>query len=161
MSQRLTTAGLTLSYAVEGTAGTRPTLASAYTAIAEVKDIPSLNPTPEAIESTSLDQTEYKTYEAGLKDLGGVLEFTANLTADLLTAWNTTLITASETGAAANPSKATWFCVQHPSLANAVYFKGKPVAIGLNEAAVNAMLETTLYIAPQSAPEWAAKPSST
>ena len=158
MSQRLTTAGLSLSYAVEASAGTRPTTASSYTAIAEIKDMPSFNPTPESIESTTLSETEFKTYEAGLKDLGGVLEFKANLTSDLLTAWNTTLIGAYTTGIASN--KATWFCVQHPSLANAVYFKGTPVAIGLNEASVNAMLETTLFVALTSAPEWQAKPTT-
>lgn len=158
MSQRLSTAGMTLSYSVEATAGTRPTAASAFTVIPEVKATPSTNPEPNSIDVTPLSELYFVQYIAGLKDLGGVLGFTANLTEDLITVWNTTLIDAYETGAAAD--KATWFCLQHPKLTNAVYFQGEPVPLGLNEASVNAALETTLYIAPQSAPEMAAKPTA-
>lgn len=149
MSQRLSTAGMNLSYAVEATAGTKPT---SFTIVPEVKVTPSTNPEPNGIDVTPLSETDFIQYIAGLKDLGGVLSFTANLTADLLEAWNTTLISASETAAASG--KATWFCITHPKLTKAVFFKGEPVPCGMNETSVNAALETTLYVAPQSAPEW-------
>lgn len=152
---RLSTAGMTLSYCVETTAGTRPS--SGYTKIPEVKATPSTNPTPNSIDVTPLSETDFLQYIAGLKDLGGVLSFTANLTADVLTAWNTTLISAYTTGAAS--SKATWFAITHPKLTDAVFFKGEPIACGFNEASVNAALETTLYIAPQSAPEMQTAPT--
>ena len=157
MSERLSTAGMFLCYCVETTAGTMPT--TGYTVVPEVKSVPSFNPTPEAIESTTLLETTYKTYVEGLRDLGGTLEFGANLTADLISAWGT-LVSAHDTAAAANPSKATWFAVVHPSLANAVFFKGDPAAIALDEASVSAMLETTLHITPNSAPIWATKPTT-
>lgn len=156
MSKRLSTLGMTLSYAVEATAGTRPTTAAAYTEIPEVKSIPNLNPQPNGIDVTPLSETEYVLYTNGLKDLGGALEFQANLTDDVITAWET-MITAYETGIAAD--KATWFCVQHPELSKAVYFTGDPAPIGLNDAAVNSALNTSLFIAPSSAPEMAAKPA--
>ncbi len=147
MSQRLSTAGMNLAYAVEATAGTKPT---SFTIIPEVKATPSTNPQPNSIDVTPLNETDFLQYIAGLKDLGGVMSFTANLTADLLTLWNDTVVTAYATAAASG--KATWFCLTHPKLTKAVFFKGEPVACGFNEAAVNAALETTLYIAPQSAP---------
>lgn len=156
MSTRLSTAGMSLQYCVETTAGTRPT--TGYTTIDEVKSIPSFNPQPETIDSTTLAETVYRTYVAGLKDMSGALEFGANLTDDLITAWDT-LVTAYTTGQSATPAKATWFAVVHPKLSKAVFFKGEPSPIGLDEASVGSMLETTLYITPNSAPELQAKPT--
>jgi len=153
MSQRYSTAGMYLCYAVESTAGTRPT--TGYTQIPEIKSMPSLNPAPEQIESTTLLETEYKTYVEGLKDLGGALEFTANLTEDLITAWEA-CNTAHDglTG-----GKMMWFAVVHPSLNKAVFFKGDPAPLGMNEASVGSMAETTLYVTAESAPEWQTKPT--
>ena len=99
MSERFSTAGMYLAYCVESTAGSRPT--SGYTTIPEVKSIPSFNPSPEGIESTTLSETEYKTYVKGLKDLGQALEFNANMTDDLDTAWGT-LISAYNSAIAAS-----------------------------------------------------------
>lgn len=157
MSQRLSTAGMLLAYCIEDTAGTKPT--TGYTVVPEVKSMPSLNNAPNSIDVTPLSETESMQYIAGLKDSGGVLEFSANLTEDLITAWNTTLLTAYTTAAASN--KACWFAVIHPKLTKAVFFKGEPVALGLNEASVGAAAETTLYIAPQSAPAFDTKPTMT
>lgn len=153
MSQRFSTAGMLLAYAVEATAGTRPT--TGYTKIPEVKSMPSFNPAPETIQSTTLEETEYHTYVEGLKDLGGALEFGANLTADLITAWEA-CNTAHD---ALTEGKAMWFAVVHPKLEKAVFFQGDPSPLGLNEATVGSMAETTLYITPNSAPEWQSKPT--
>lgn len=153
MSQRFSTAGMQLVYAVEATAGTRPT--TGYVKIPEVKSMPSFNPAPETIQSTTLEETEYHTYVEGLKDLGGALEFGANLTADLITAWET-CNTAHD---ALTDGKAMWFAVVHPKLDKAVFFQGDPSPLGLNEATVGSMAETTLYITPNSAPEWQTKPT--
>lgn len=153
MSERFSTAGMLLVYAVESTAGTRPT--TGYVKIPEVKSMPSFNPAPETIQSTTLEETEYHTYVEGLKDLGGALEFGANLTAALISAWETCNTAHDElTG-----GKAMWFAVVHPKLEKAVFFKGDPSPLGLNEATVGSMAETTLYITPNSAPEWQTKPT--
>lgn len=153
-SPRLSTAGMTLQYAVEASAGTRPT--TGYIEIPEVKSMPSFNPSPNTIDSTTLKETEYMTYVQGLKDLGGALEYGANLTEDLIDAWET-LMTAYEDAISEN--KQVWFAVVHPQLTDATYFVGTPAPLGLNEASVGSMLETTLYITPNSAPEMAAKPT--
>lgn len=152
MAIDLTTAGVHLKYAVEATAGTRPT--TGYTDIPGVKSTPSLNPAPEALDATTLNEEEYIVYVQGLKDLGGSLEFNFNLTQAFLTAWET-LVTASETGKAS--SKATWFEIMIPGLTNSVFFKGVPADAGLPAMEVNSVLETTAYITPTGEPTWAAK----
>ena len=154
MAINLSTAGIKLLYAVETTAGTRPT--SGYTRIYGVKSTPSLNPAPDTLETTTLDETEYKTYIDGLKDLGGSLEFTFNLTETLITTWET-LMNAYEAGKLTN--KATWFCIVVPGLSKAFYFTGNPSEMGLPETEVNAVLEITNYITPTNAPAKFDKPA--
>ena len=151
----LSTIGVQLHYAVEATAGERPT--SGYTRIYGIKSTPSLNPAPETIETTTLDELEYKTYVDGLKDLGGALEFTFNLTEELIEKWDA-LMTAHEAAKADN--KRTWFVIVVPGLSEAFYFPGNPSSMGLPETSVNAVLEITNYITPVGAPVKAAKPSA-
>lgn len=155
MSKRLSTAGMSLQYAVEVTAGTRPT--SGYKTIPEIKSMPSFNPAPSTIDSTTLAETEYMTYVKGLKDLGGALEYGANLTEDLIDFWDE-LMDAYETASASG--LAMWFAVVHPELSKATYYVGEPAPIGFNEATVGAMAETTLYITPNSAPIMEDKPGA-
>jgi hypothetical protein len=151
----LSTIGVQLHYAVEETSGTRPT--SGYTRIYGIKSTPSLNPAPDTIETTTLDELEYKTYVDGLKDLGGSLEFLFNLTEDLIEKWDA-LMEAYEAGKVAN--KNTWFAIVVPGLSEAFYFPGNPSAMGLPETSVNAVLEITNYITPVGAPVKAAKPTA-
>lgn len=155
MAINLSTAGVQLQYAVEETAGTRPT--SGYKRIKGIKSTPSLNPSPDALETTTLDELEYKTYIDGLKDVGGAIEFTFNLTEELITAWDE-LMTAYEAGKATG--KATWFTIVIPGLTDSFYFTGNPSAMGLPETNVNSVLEITNYITPTNAPEKFAKPTA-
>ena len=83
MGIALSTAGVTVGYAVETVKGTRPT--SGYTLIPDIKEVPEMNPEPETLETTTLAETEFKTYIEGLKDLGGALAFTANYTTEVET----------------------------------------------------------------------------
>ena len=151
----LSTIGVQLHYCVETEPGQRPT--SGYTRIYGIKSTPSLNPAPETIETTTLDELEYKTYVDGLKDLGGALEFTFNLTEELITKWDA-LMTAYE--AAKAESKQTWFAIVVPGLTEAFYFPGNPSAMGLPETSVNTVLEITNYITPVGAPVKAPKPTA-
>lgn len=157
MAINLSTAGIHLYYAVEETAGTRPTAKSAYKDLEGVKSIPSLNPAPETLETTTLNETEYKTYVDGLKDLGGALEFTFNLTQALVTMWEE-LMEAYE--AAKEAGKATWFFIDIPGLTEGLYFTGNPSSMGIPEASVSSVLEITNYITPTGAPEKATKPTA-
>ena len=151
----LSTLGVQLHYAVEETAGQRPT--TGFTRIYGIKSTPSLNPAPETIETTTLDELEYKTYVDGLKDLGGALEFTFNLTQELTEKWDA-LMEAFEAGKVAG--KQTWFVIVIPGLEDAFYFPGNPSAMGLPETSVSSVLEITNYITPVGAPIKAAKPTA-
>lgn len=148
----MSTAGVTVNYAVEATAGTRPT--TGYIKIPSIKSVPEMNPSPETLETTDLSQTEFKTYVEGLKDLGGALAFLANFTPELEAAW-ATLVEAYKTGKEEN--KAVWFEIKHPGLEKSVCFTGQPSAMGLPAMAVNSVLETNLYITPTNAPTWQTK----
>lgn len=150
----LSTAGVSLQYAVEAEAGTRPT--TGYKKLEGLKSTPSLNPAPETIESTTLDETEFKTYVDGLKDLGGALEFTFNLTQNLVTVWDE-LMTAYE--AAKVAQKSVWFTIVIPGLEKSFYFTGNPSAMGIPETSVSSILEITNYITPTNAPAAYAKPT--
>ena len=152
MGIALSTAGVTIGYAVETEAGKRPT--TGYIKIPDVKEVPEMNPEPETLESTTLEATEYKTYIEGLKDLGGALSFLANYTTELETVW-AALVQAYKT--AKEAGKATWFEVKHPGLTKSVFFAGQPSAMGLPAMSVNAILETNLYITPTNAPVWETK----
>ncbi len=156
MAINLSTAGIHLKYAVEATAGTRPTAAADYTDLTGVKSTPNLNPSPDTLETTTLNETEYKTYIDGLKDLGGALEFTFNLTQELVETWEA-LMTAYQ--AAKEAGKATWFLIDIPGLTNGLYFPGNPSDMGIPETSVNSVLEITNYITPTGAPVRAAKPT--
>ena len=152
MGIALSTAGVTVGYAVEEAKGTRPT--AGYTIIPDVKEVPEMNPEPETLETTTLAETEYKTYIEGLKDLGGALSFLANYTTELETVWST-LVAAYK--AAKAEGKSVWFEVKHPSLEKSVFFTGQPSAMGLPAMSVNSVLETNLYITPTNAPAWETK----
>lgn len=151
MTKGISTAGMTLGYII-ASASAIPTSGS-LTIIPEVKTMPNLNVAPENIDITTLNEEEYRQYTAGLKDIG-ILEFGANLTDELITAWNTTLMAAI---AGATSGSVCWFCIEHPKLTQAVWLIGEPSKLLINDVSVGAALETTLYIAPKNAPAFGAK----
>lgn len=152
MGIALSTAGVTFGYAVEAEKGKRPT--TGYTLIPDIKEIPEMNPEPETLETTTLAETEYKTYIEGLKDLGGALRILANYTTDLEDVWSA-LVSAYQTAKASDLS--VWFEVKHPGLEKSVFFTGQPSAMGLPAMPVGAVLETNLFITPTNAPVWEEK----
>lgn len=153
MSERVSTAGMYIAYVVGDDGATPPK--EGYTIVPEIKSMPSFNPTPNTIQSTTLLETEYHTYVEGLKDLGGALEYSANLTDDLID-FVEGMVTAYEGMAT---GKAMWFAVVHPKLTRALFFQGKPSRISFNEASVDAMAETTVFVTPNTAPVWGDKPT--
>ena len=156
MGIAMSTAGITLGYAVETTAKTRPT--TGYKIIPDLKEIPEMNPEPETLETTTLSETEYKTYIEGLKDLGGALSFLANFTTELEEAWSD-LMEAYET--AKTSGKSIWFEVKHPQLAKSVFFTGQPAKMGMPGATVGSVYETSVFITPTNAPAWETKSTAT
>lgn len=157
MAINLSTAGIHLYYAVEKTKGTRPTAKADYKDLLGVKSTPDLNPAPDTLETTTLNETEWKTYIDGLKDMGGALEFTFNLTQELVELWDE-LMEAYE--AAKKTGLATWFLIDIPGLTEGLFFPGNPSSMGLPSAEVSSVLEITNRITPTGAPVREAKPTA-
>ena len=149
MAIDLSTAGIQLGYAVETTEGTKPT---AFTRIKGAKSLPDFNPEPSTLETTTLDAVEWKTYIDGLKDPGGALSITFNLTEEFQTTW-TEVVSAYETGKDAG--KSCWWEFYIPGLKNAFFFTGNPSELGFGGAEVDAVLEVTAYVTPTGNIGWA------
>lgn len=154
MAIQLSTAGVRMFYAVETQAGQRPT--TGWTEINEIKSIPELNPEPSTLQTTNLSETEWHTYIPGLKDPGGALGFTANLTEQSMEDWEN-LVDDYNAGAATGLS--TWFVIVVPGLTKSLYFTGQPTPLGMPSMEVDAVLETSMYITPTNAPAWDTKPT--
>lgn len=148
MALEISTAGVQVKYAVEATAGARPT--GGYTLIPNIKATPDFNPEPNNLEVTDLSDLVWKRYIPGLKDPGGALTFTANLTSAFKTAWET-LVSAYETAFADN--KLTWFEIAVPTVGS-FYFAGVPSELGINGAEVDAVMESEVYITPNKIEGW-------
>ena len=152
MALEIASAGAKIQYAVETTAGTRPT--TGYTAISNVKTIGALDAEPATYDVTDLSDTEFKRYIPGLKDIGGDVPVTMNLTQAVITSW-AALVTAANT--AAETQKSTWFEVVIPKLNESFYFRGVPSPLGLSEVATDTALEITAHITPNEITGWATK----
>lgn len=94
MSLALTSIGVTTYYTIgkltkdaEGKYVEVPT-DKKFIQIPDVREIPDMSPDPDTIEVTSLEDTEYKRYRPALRDLGGVLSYTTNLTQEIIDEWN-------------------------------------------------------------------------
>lgn len=149
MALELASAGATIGYAVEATAGARPT--TGYTNITNVKTIGALDAEPATYDVTDLSDLEFKRYIPGLKDIGGDVPLTANLTQAFLTLW-AALVEAAKEGATAN--KSTWFQITIPKLTQKFYFRGVPTPLGLSEIATDSALEITAHITPNEIIGW-------
>lgn len=150
----LSTAGIYVAYAAEATAGQTTPPTEGFKRLTGAKSTPSFNPSPETLETTTLDEKEYKTYIDGLKDLGGSLEFTFNLTKQLVKEWDDLMDDYTD---AKNAEKRIWFEIVIPGLDDALFFPGNPSEMGLPETSVSSVLETTNYITPVGAPVFAPK----
>lgn len=155
MSQRTTTIGAYVCWAAETTKGQRPT--EGYEIIPEIKSMPDLNTAPETIESTTLLEPEYRTYEPGLKSLDA-LSYGANMTDDLEEVVEG-IITAQNT--AAESGKRIWFAEVFPKIKKATFWAGKISNINFAAAEVAAMGDTTIYITPTTGLKRFVKPTLT
>ena len=146
------TIGVKVKYAIESTAGSRPT--SSYTEVPDIKNTPAIDFNPAKIQVTNL-QDRYHRYIDGVINVGDDFPFTANMTANLRSIWAS--LCASAASAYAD-GKATWFEIMIPNLAS-FYFAGKPVEQGVNEMGVDAVIESTLHVVPNEIVGWATSSS--
>lgn len=151
----LITAGISIQYAAESAAGTRPT--TGYTKLAGIKTIPEVNPEPATYDATTLDDTEWKRYIPGLKDPGGALQFGANASEEFSVQWEKL---CEEAATAKEAGKAIWFAIVVPGLTKSFYFSGEPAERGFAGAEIDAVLEDSVYITPTKIAGWAAAPTA-
>lgn len=149
MANEISTAGFSIGYATESTAGSRPT--SGYILIPNVKAIGEFNPQPTTYDVTDLSDTEWKRRIPGLKDVGDAVPLTANFTESFLTAWGS-LVSAAET--AFNSNKATWYMVTVPNWTKKFYFAGMPTAAGMPQVETDSVFEGDVYITPNQIKGW-------
>lgn len=138
----ITTIGVKISWAMEKTAGTRPT--TGYKRLPDFTSTPDFNAEPDMLETTSFDNLVNKTYTPGLIDYGSTLEFGANLTQELYDGWKE-FVEAYTTGSATG--LAGWMCVDIPGLSFAYYLPCEPLALGLNAMEVNTVATTNVRVA--------------
>lgn len=143
-----------MSWAVEATAGTRPT--TGYTALKNIVSVPENNPSPQTLDTTVLTETEQHTSIPGLKEAASAMAISANDTDETRQAWDA-FVTAA--GALTGGKKA-WICIQTPNITNATYIPGYPSPRGSGAYEVNNVLKTNLYFTPTGAPEFAAAPTA-
>lgn len=151
MAVELSTAGILVKWAVETTAGTKP---SAFTELVGVKSISEYNPEPNMLDTTPLKETVAHTYIPGLLDSGGAQQLTVNDYDDFRTSYNA-LYSAYETGRA--DGKALWIEYYIPDLTgdNGFFFTAIPSPLMFGGAEVDSVLENVVYLTPTSAPAYA------
>ena len=152
MALEFNTIGVKVKYAVETSAGSRPT--SGYIQIPDIKNTPAIDINPAKLQVTNLED-EYHRYIDGVKSVGDSFDFTANLTADLKTKWASCVSAANAAWAS---SKSTWFEIAIPNF-DSFYFSGIPTELGVNEMGVDAVIESTLHVVPNSIAGWASASS--
>lgn len=155
MAIELSSAGVSLQYAVETSAGVRPT--SGYKKITGIKSTPDLNPEASSLDVTDLSDTEWKRYIGGLKDPGGALAFGANNTEDFQTDWSGLV---EEYNTAKATGLGMWFAIVVPGLTKAFYMSVEPQPLGLSAIEVDSVLEIEAYASPKKIVGWENKPTS-
>lgn len=149
MANELSTAGILLKYKAESSAGTRPT--SGYQILPNIVSTGEINSEPDNLEVTDLSDLVWRRYIPGLKDPGGAITFTANLTSAFRTAWEA-LVTAY---AGLTGGKAMWFEIAVPGIGS-FYFAGIPDALGINAYDINSVNQVDVHITPNKIEGWAA-----
>lgn len=137
MGVALSTIGIKFGWAVETTAGTKPT---SFTQIPRCIAIGGISLETDNIDVTPLE-TDTREYVAGLKDTGGTWSLTFSNNDDLHTAWDA-LTSAYETAKANN--LATWAVIYIPNLSKSCYVTFEPGKIPLTDIAVSEALNAEI-----------------
>jgi hypothetical protein len=144
----LSTAGIRVGFAYETTAGTKP---SSFTNLPNPKSIPDMNPEPNALDITSLNDTEWKRYMEGLKDMGGALGITFGMSQEFFTTWET-FVETTDTNKATG--KRSWMVFYVPGLEKSFFMTVDPAMIGMPAAEVDSALDVEVRVLPTGEIGW-------
>jgi hypothetical protein len=142
MANEMSTAGISLGWALEATPGSRP---SSYASIPNVKTIGDMNQAPATYDATDLSDLIWKKYIPALRDPGGAIPITVNMNQTFATAW-ASIVSSAESGK--SQSKACWFCVTIPNWTQKWYFAGEPMPLGLPQVDTDSIFDGDAYITP-------------
>lgn len=149
MANEISTAGISIGWATESSAGSRPT--SGYQQIPNIKSIGDMNQAPSTYDVTDLSDLVYKRYIPALKDTGGALPLTANITSTFEGSW-ASIVSAYESAASAN--KSMWFCITVPNWTKKFYFAGIPSPLGFPQTDTDSVFDGDVYITPNKVDGW-------
>lgn len=150
MGIALSTAGIEVGYGT-GTLTTKPT---SLKELPDVKSTPDFNPEPNGLDCTTLKEKVAKQYVDGLRDYGSTIQFTVNLTKELLSVWDAWCEDV-KTKQKTDDTACGWIQIKHPSLDKAVVVPVSPVPLGLPPAEVDNIYEGTLFVTPLAGAQWA------
>lgn len=154
MGIAITSIGVKVSWAVETTAGVRPT--TGYKLIHDLKELPDTNAAPNTEDATTFDNTKNTSYVNLLSDLGGALTIVGNLTQQLESDW-AAMCEAYETAVSAG--KCVWMCWDIPRITEAVYLPIEPTELRIGGITANSLIEQNLYVTVLDDIERGAKPT--
>lgn len=144
MANALSTAGMTIKYAAEATAGTRPT--TGYTELPGVKALPAFGDEKNTLQTTPLSATKNHTYIEGLADSGGALQLTVNDYPAFRTAYDTMLAAYAT---AQSSGKQMWVEYCYPGTEmESFYYPCEPLDLGFGGAEVDSVLENSVSLLP-------------
>ena len=148
MGTPLSSIGVRIGYLKETVAPTPDTEYpdTGFTHIPDLKSTPDFSSAPNTADASTFDNLEYTTYVELLKDLGGALQFTANLTDAFKSMWEDCVDDASTIGC--------WFCIDIPGIDDSVVFFGMPSPIGMPALTANSLMEATVSVTPYLEPKW-------
>lgn len=118
MEAGVSTLGVTLSYGVEDTAGTKP---ATFIKLNRINDIAEVTVEPERIDASSLEDGETK-YVPGRATISDAMAVTVNKTNETVAEWET-LISAYQ---ALTGGKKMWFQTITPGITKAEFIKAAP-----------------------------------
>lgn len=153
MALEISTVGAKVKYAVEATAGTRPT--TGYTEIPNVSAAPEFDMDIESLDASDITDTITR-YIPGRQDPGTDATFTLNHTDAIISFWedpSTGLLKQYDDAKTAG--KAMWFEYCYPGATNSYFFKAEPVALGNAGIEQNAVDTIPAKIVPQGGNIWA------
>lgn len=144
----LSTAGIHVGYAIESVAGSKP---EQFTDLPNPKSIPNFNPEVGTYDVTSLNDTEWKRYIQGLKDVGGALAITFGMSQVFLDKWEKL---CDDYDTASTQNKRFWMVFWHPKLDKSFFFTGTPARMGWAESGVDSAWDTSVSITPTGEIGW-------
>lgn len=150
----LSTIGVKVSYAVEVTAGVRPT--KDYIRLYGLYSTPDFNIAPSTVDASSFDEEEFTYKLTILKEMPDSLSFGARYGAKFCTQWDA-FVSAYEN--AANDNKGTWMCIDIKGTEKSLYIPCEPLKLGLPALEANSGININAYIAPQGEPVEEADPT--